>query len=75
MFQYAVITAPFTGVVTKRYANKRLIDSSRNLIADSGHAGGPAFENDLLRLALPVPESAVPLIHLGGAGGCDASPR
>jgi RND family efflux transporter MFP subunit len=63
LFQYAVITAPFTGVVTKRYAN-----SGSLIQAGTSSQAIPVVrlsENGLLRLALPVPESAVPLIHLG----------
>ena len=43
----------------------RLSDSSRDGFADAGDAGGPLSENGLLRLALPVPESAVALVRLG----------
>ena len=62
MYQYATVTAPFAGVVTKRYA------SLGSLIqAGTSSQAMPVVrlsENGLLRLALPVPESAVPLVHL-----------
>jgi RND family efflux transporter MFP subunit len=64
LYQYGVITAPFTGVITKRYAN-----SGSLIQAGTSAQALPVVrisENGLLRLALPVPESAVPLVHLGG---------
>ncbi len=64
LYQYSVITAPFTGVITKRYAN-----SGSLIQAGTSSQAIPVVrisENGLLRLDLPVPESAVPLVHLGG---------
>src|SRR5580704_4329485 len=66
MFQYAVITAPFTGVVTKRYANKGSLIQAGTASQSQAMPVVRLSQNNLLRLALPVPESAVPLIHLGG---------
>jgi len=66
LYQYGVITAPFTGVVTKRYAN---IGSLIQAGTSSQTQAMPVVrlsENRLLRLQLPVPESAVPMVHLGG---------
>lgn len=63
MYQYAAIAAPFAGVVTKRYANLGSL-----IQAGTSSQAMPVVrlsENGLLRLALPVPESAVPLVHLG----------
>src|SRR5579883_289543 len=63
MYQYAAITAPFAGVVTKRYANLGSL-----IQAGTSSQAMPVVrlsEIGLLRLALPVPESAVPRIHLG----------
>ena len=63
IYQYAAITAPFAGVVTKRYANTGSL-----IQAGTSSQATPVVrlsENGLLRLALPVPESAVPLIHPG----------
>jgi RND family efflux transporter MFP subunit len=66
LYQYAVITAPFTGVVSKRYANTgALIQAGTSSQTQAMPVVGLS-ENSLLRLGLPVPESAVPLIHLGG---------
>ena len=63
LYQYGTITAPFTGVITKRYAN-----SGSLIQAGTSSQAMPVArvsENGLLRLALPVPESAVPSIHPG----------
>jgi RND family efflux transporter MFP subunit len=73
MYQYAVITAPFTGVVTKRYANTGSLIQAGTASQTQAMPVVRLSENGLLRLALPVPESAVPLIHLGGPVGVKVS--
>jgi RND family efflux transporter MFP subunit len=65
LFQYAVISAPFTGVVTKRYANSGSLIQAGTASQTQAMPVIRLSENRLLRLALPVPESAVPSIHLG----------
>jgi RND family efflux transporter MFP subunit len=65
LFKYAVITAPFAGVVTKRYANSGSLIQAGTASQSQAMPVVRLSENGLLRLALPVPESAVPLIHLG----------
>ena len=65
LYQYAVITAPFAGVVTKRYANSGSLIQAGTASQTQAMPVVRLSENGLLRLALPVPESAVPLIHLG----------
>ena len=65
LYQYAVIAAPFTGVVTKRYANTGSLIQAGTASQTQAMPVIRLSENSLLRLALPVPESAVPLIHLG----------
>ncbi len=65
VYQYAVITAPFSGVVTKRYANKGSLIQAGTASQSQAMPVIRLSENSLLRLALPVPESAVALIHLG----------
>jgi len=65
LFQYAVITAPFAGVVTKRYANTGSLIQAGTASQTQAMPVVRLSQNGLLRLALPVPESAVPLIHLG----------
>jgi RND family efflux transporter MFP subunit len=65
LYDYAKITAPFTGVVTKRYANfGTLMQSGIN----SSMQALPLVqlsEDDLFRLVIPVPESYVPYIRVG----------
>lgn len=65
VYQYAVIIAPFAGVVTKRYANKGSLIQAGTASQSQAMPVIRLSENGLLRLALPVPESAVSLIHLG----------
>jgi RND family efflux transporter MFP subunit len=65
LFQYATISAPFTGVITKRYANSGSLIQAGTASQSQAMPVVRLSENGLLRLALPVPESAVPLIHLG----------
>jgi RND family efflux transporter MFP subunit len=65
LMDYTRITAPFTGVVTKRYAD---VGSMIQAGTSSQSQAMPVVrlsENSLLRLILPVPESAVPTIHIG----------
>ncbi len=65
MYRYAVITAPFAGVVTKRYANIGSLIQAGTASQTQAMPIVRLSENGLLRLALPVPESGVPQIHLG----------
>jgi RND family efflux transporter MFP subunit len=66
MSEYEQIIAPFTGVVTKRYADTgTLIQAGQ----DNNTQTLPVVqvaESDLLRLRMPVPESDVPYIQVGG---------
>ena len=64
-FSMRVITAPFAGVVTKRYANTGSLIQAGTASQSQAMPVVRLSENGLLRLALPVPESAVPLVHLG----------
>ncbi len=65
LYQYAVISAPFAGVVTKRYANTGSLIQAGTASQTQAMPVVRLSQNSLLRLALPVPESAVPLIHSG----------
>lgn len=65
MFQYAIITAPFTGVITKRYANTGSLIQAGTSSQTQAMPVVRLAENGLLRLDLPVPESDVPLVRLG----------
>ena len=59
--QYTTITAPFDGVVTKRYANVG------SMMQTQGMPVVRLSQNNLLRLILPVPESAAAAVHRGQA--------
>ena len=63
MFDYTRVTAPFDGVVTRRYA-----DTGSLIQAGTAANAMPLVklsQNSLLRLVLPVPESAVPTVRIG----------
>jgi RND family efflux transporter MFP subunit len=66
MSRYERIITPFTGVVTKRYADTgSLIQAGQ----DSNTQTLPVVqvaESDVLRLRMPVPEGDVPYIQIGG---------
>lgn len=62
---YTVITAPFDGVVTKRYANTGAMIQAGIASQTQAMPIVRLSQNRLLRLILPVPESAVPAIHNG----------
>jgi RND family efflux transporter MFP subunit len=65
LFGYAQIKAPFTGVVTKRYADTgSMIQTGISSQTQSMPLVTLAQEN-LLRLVIPVPESSVSKIRLG----------
>lgn len=65
LYQYAAITAPFAGVVTKRYANPGALIQAGTASQTQAMPVVRLSQNGLLRLSLPVPESAVPLVHPG----------
>lgn len=63
--KYTVITAPFTGIITKRYANTGAMIQQGISSSTQAMPVVRLSQNDLLRLILPVPESVVPGIHIG----------
>jgi len=63
--RYTAITAPFTGVVTKRYANTGAMIQAGTASQTQAMPVVRLSQNNLLRLILPAPESAVPRIHVG----------
>ena len=65
--KYTVITAPFTGVITKRYANTGAMIQQGISSSTQAMPVVRLSQNDLLRLILPVPESDVPGIRVGEA--------
>jgi len=64
MAGYSRITAPFTGIITWRYA-----DTGALIQAGTSNAGSAPVvkiaQTNILRLRLPVPESIVPFVHEG----------
>ena len=73
LFDYAKMTAPFDGVVTRMYAFTGALlpaGTSSNVVTSSLCR---LSQNDLLRLVIPVPERAVPDIHLGQSVEVDVS--
>jgi RND family efflux transporter MFP subunit len=65
MNSYARITAPFSGVITKRYADTGAMIPAGTATTSNGLPLVQLSENSLLRLVLPVPEADVPKVHLG----------
>src|SRR6201997_186651 len=62
---YTNIVAPFDGVVTKRYADTGALVQAGTSSSTQAMPVVRVAETDVLRLILPVPESAVPDVHLG----------
>jgi RND family efflux transporter MFP subunit len=65
LYRYTSINGPFAGVVTKRYANEGALIQAGTASQTQAMPVVRISQNGLLRLQLPVPESAVPLVHLG----------
>jgi RND family efflux transporter MFP subunit len=65
MMQYATIRAPFTGVITKRYANTGSMIQAGIASETQSMPVVRLAQNDLLRLILPVPVSDVAGVHDG----------
>jgi RND family efflux transporter MFP subunit len=65
MNSYARITAPFKGVITKRYADTGAMIPAGTANTSNSLPLVQLSQNDLLRLVLPVPESIVAGIKLG----------
>jgi len=64
MFDYTTVTAPFTGVIIKRYADTGSMIQAGTASQTQAMPVVRLAQNDLLRVILPVPESSVPSIHL-----------
>ena len=65
MFDYTRVTAPFTGVITKRFADTGSMIQAGTASQTQAMPVVRISENSRLRLIVPVPESAVPSIRLG----------
>jgi RND family efflux transporter MFP subunit len=62
---YATISAPFSGIVTKRFADTGSLIQAGTASDTQAMPLVELAEDSLLRLDFPVPESAVPEIHAG----------
>ena len=65
LFDYSKITAPFSGIVTERYAN---LGTLMQMGTGSSTQAMPLVrlsQDDLFRLVIPIPESYVRYIHIG----------
>jgi RND family efflux transporter MFP subunit len=65
LFDYSKITAPFTGVVTQRYANQGTLLQAGTSSSTQAMPLVRVSQEDLFRLVIPVPESYVRYIHIG----------
>jgi len=65
IYDYAKITAPFSGVVTKRYANLGTLMQSGTNSSTQVLPLVQLSQDDRFRLVIPVPESYVPHIRIG----------
>ncbi len=64
---YSVVTAPFTGVVTMRYADLGSLIQAGTASNTQSMPVVRVAQSDTLRLRIPVPESDVEYIHSGGS--------
>jgi RND family efflux transporter MFP subunit len=65
LFAYARITAPFSGVVTQRYANLGTLMQAGTSSSTQAMPLVKLSQDDLYRLVIPVPESSVRYIRVG----------
>ncbi len=66
LHDYTRVTAPFAGVVTKRYADTGSMIQAGTASQTQAMPVIRLSQNSLLRLILPVPESVVPSVRVGG---------
>ena len=65
LFDYSKITAPFSGVVTERYANLGTLVQAGTSSSTQAMPIVRLSQDDLFRLVIPVPESYVRYIRVG----------
>jgi len=65
LFDYSRITAPFSGVVTERYANLGTLVQAGTGSSTQAIPIAKLSQDDLFRLVIPVPESYVRYIKIG----------
>ncbi len=67
LFDYSKITAPFSGVVTQRFANLGTLVQAGTNSSTQALPIVRLSQDDLFRLVIPVPESYVRFIRVGDA--------
>lgn len=65
LLDYATITVPFEGIITRRYADPGALIQAGTASSTQSMPLVDLAQQDLLRLIFPVPESAASLIHNG----------
>jgi RND family efflux transporter MFP subunit len=65
LFDYSRITAPFSGIVTERYANLGTLMQAGTGSSTQAMPLVTLSEDDLFRLVIPVPEAYVRYIRIG----------
>ena len=65
LYDYSRIVAPFSGVVTERYANLGTLVQAGTNSSTQAMPIVKLSEDDLFRLVIPIPESYVRYIHVG----------
>jgi len=65
LYDYSRITAPFSGIVTQRYANLGTLVQAGTNSSTQAIPIVRLSQDDLFRLVIPVPESYVPYIRVG----------
>jgi len=65
LFEYSRITAPFSGVVTQRFANLGTLMQAGTSSSTQAMPLVRLSEDELFRLVIPVPESSVRYIRVG----------
>ncbi|MEO8736544.1 MAG: efflux RND transporter periplasmic adaptor subunit [Edaphobacter sp.] len=63
---YSIVTAPFSGVITKRYADTGSLIQAGTTSNTQAMPVVQLAQSDVLRLRIPVPERDVPYIQAGG---------
>ena len=65
MLDYTRVTAPFSGVVTKRFADVGAMIQAGTASQTQAMPLVRLSDNSIFRVIVPVPESAVPTVHVG----------
>jgi RND family efflux transporter MFP subunit len=65
LYEYTRVTAPFTGVITKRFADTGSMIQAGTASQTQAMPLVRLSQNNLLRLILPVPEAQVSLVRVG----------